>query len=178
MANLITSTSTNVVTATAILNTQDDMTEWVKLSHCICDGSANTDCSGTGFNYIHVRTPLPVNSSAGMGWNPYQIEVVGYHTYSGERWHDWTAIINTNGYTEEDFSGVVRINRGNTSSEPYVYKSANTYGGYKRVCFSMGKVTCCCTGYFWVRWRQNGISYRTQYAWATTHSNDRTALLF
>lgn len=180
MANLVTTTVNGNVSATTILDTQSDTSEWYKLGHCVCDGSAYSDCLGTGYNYLHVRTPWPINSSAGMGWNPYILEVVGYHTYSGERFHDWVAVVNTNGYTETGFYGsYVRINRSLTTSDPYVYASSNNYGGYQRMCFSMLKVSCCCTGFFWVRVRQNGAGgYRTQYPWATFHNNSQTAQVF
>ncbi len=179
MANLQATTVNGNVSATALLDSQADISEWQQIGHCVCDGSSISDCLGTGHPWLHVRTPWPVNSSAGMGWNPYMLEVVGYHSYSGECFHDWVAVVNTNGYTEDGFYGSnIRINRSTTASDPYVYASANAYGGYKRMCFSMRKISCCCTGNFWVRVRQNGLAYRTQYPWATFHNASQTTQVY
>lgn len=184
MANLQATTVSGTLSANSILDTQTDSSGWIQLGHCICPGDpapAPSDCRGTGHAWLHVRTPWPINSSAGMGWNPYMMQVVGYHSYSGECFHDWTAIINTNGYTEEGFYGSnIRINRtvSGYASDPYVYASTNTYGGYKRMCFSMRKISCCCTGNFWVKVMQNGVSYRDQYPWATWHDASQTTQVY
>jgi len=180
MANLVTTTVNGNVSASTILDTQADTSEWYNISHCICDGSANSDCIGTGHAFLHVRTPWPTDNAAGVGWNPYMMEVIGYHTYSGEYFHDWTAVVNTTGDAGNTFYGSnIRINRSLSSSDPYVYASANTYGGYKRLCFSMRKMTCCCAGLFWVRMRQNGAGgFRTQYPWATFHNPSQTAAVY
>jgi hypothetical protein len=179
MANLQATTVSGAISATSIIDTQTDSSGWYKLGHCVCDGSSISDCLGTGHPWLHVRTPWPINSSAGMGWNPYMLRVVGYHTYSGECFHDWTAIINTNGSTEDGFYGSnIRIDRSLTDSSPYVYASTNTYGGYKRMCFSMRKLTCCCTGFFWVNVMQNGVSYRDQHPWATFHDASQTTQVY
>lgn len=175
MANLVSSTfSGNLTGASFVLDGQSDMSEWYKLSHCICDGSANSDCLGTGYAYLHVRTPIPTKIADGMGWNPYILEVTGYHTYSGEYFHNFKAVVNTNGYNDDFYGSNVVINRGNAASSPYVYESASTYGGKKRLCFAVGKVSCCCTGYLWVRWWTNA-GKRTDYSWGTFHANSNTA---
>ena len=181
MATLSSSTvAGNVSGASYILDSSTDMSEWYKLSHCICDGSAYSDCLGTGYSYLHVRTPLPTKIADGMGWNPYIIEVVGYHTYSAECFHDFKAIVNTNGYDDTFYGTQVRINRSGAgglmtpASSPYVYESASTYGGKKRLCFAVRKIACCCTGYIWVRWWTNA-GKRTDYSWATFHSNSQTS---
>ena len=180
MASLQSSTiSGNLTGANYILDNSTDMSEWYILSHCICDGSQISDCLGTGHPWLHVRTPLPTKIADGMGWNPYIIEVVGYHTYSAECFHDFKAIVNTNGYDDTFYGSAVRINRSGAggamtpASSPYVYESSTTYGGKKRLCFAVRKISCCCTGYLWVRWWTNA-GKRTDYSWATFHSNSGT----
>ena len=180
MASLQSSTiAGNLTGANYILDNSTDMSEWYILSHCICDGSQISDCLGTGHPWLHVRTPLPTKIADGMGWNPYIIEVVGYHTYSAECFHDFKAIVNTNGYDDSFYGSAVRINRSGAggamtpASSPYVYESSTTYGGKKRLCFAVRKYTCCCTGYLWVRWWTNA-GKRTDYSWATFHSNSGT----
>ena len=168
----------NMLGSTAILDQQSDKTEWYQMNHCICPGDpapAPSDCRGTGLAYLHVRTPIPADASAGMGWNPYMLEVVGYHTYSGEKFHDFKAVVNTTGDGNNTFYGsYIRVNRGNAGSSPYVYRSANTYGGVRRMCFAVGKVSCCCTGNLWIKiWTNAG--YRADYAWGSWHSNSNTA---
>jgi hypothetical protein len=163
----------NLTGADYVRDINSDISEWQKISHCICDGSAYSDCLGTGYPYLHVRTPWSAEDFGGMGWNPYMFEVVGYHTYSGEYWHDFRAIVNTTGDGNNSFYGSqVRVNRGNANSSPVVYRSTNTYGGHRRLCFSVGKMSCCCTGYFWARaWTNAGG--RTSYPWATFHKSDQ-----
>ena len=181
MANLQATTVAGNVTGTSyILDNSTDISEWYKLSHCICPGSGPSDCLGTGLAYLHVRTPLPTTIAEGMGWNPYMLEVVGYHTYSAECFHDFRAIVNTNGYDDTWYGNQVRINRSGAgglmtpASSPYVYRSASTYGGKTRLCFAVRKYSCCCTGYLWVRWWTNA-GKRADYSWATFHSDSQTA---
>jgi hypothetical protein len=180
MANLVsTSVVGNITGNSFILDNSTDMSEWYKLSHCICPESGPSDCLGTGLAYLHVRTPLPTKSADGMGWNPYILEVVGYHTYSAECFHDFKAIVNTNNDNNTFYGSQVRINRSGAgglmtpASNPYVYESATTYGGKNRLCFAVRKVSCCCTGYLWVRWWTNA-GKRTDYSWATFHSDSQT----
>ena len=143
-----------------------NITPWQQLSHCVCPSSDGTsDCIGNGRAYLHVRTPLPADNVV-MGWNPIILEVVGYHTYSGENVHDFKALLNTNGYDNSWYGSQIKTNSSLTGSNPYVYRSTNTYGGYTRVCFAVNKISCCCTGNLWVRW-WNNTSYFTDYPWAT-----------
>ena len=162
-----------------LLDGQSDVSEWYQLNHCVCPASDGTsDCIGNGRAYLHVRTPIPADAAAGMGWNPYMLEVVGYHSYSGERFHDFKAIVNTTGDGNNTFGGsYIRVNSGNAASNPYVYRSNNTYGGYRRMCFAVGKISCCCTGRLWVRWWTNS-GYRTNYAWATDTADTNNAIKF
>jgi len=82
-------------------------------------------------------------------------------------------------YDDSFYGSAVRINRSGAggamtpASSPYVYESSTTYGGKKRLCFAVRKYTCCCTGYLWVRWWTNA-GKRTDYSWATFHSNSGT----
>lgn len=178
--NVDTTINGNFTSSTAILDGQSDMTEWTQLNHCVCPSSDGTsDCLGNGRAYLHVRTPIPAdNGASGIGWGPYILEVVGYHSYSGERWHDFKAIVNTSGYTDNSFYGSqIKVNTGNASSNPYVYRSSSTYGGYRRMCFAVGKISCCCTGNLWVRiWTNSG--YRADYAWATETADTNSATRF
>lgn len=170
----------SINTTDVMLDGQNDFTEWYKLSHCICPSDpapAPSDCRGTGLAFLHVRTPLPIEVAAGLGWNPYQLEVVGYHTYSAEKWHDFTAVVNTHGDNGTFFGSQIKINRGKATSQPYVYASSSTYGGYKRLCFAVGKESCCCTGLLWVRWGTNS-TFRSSYPWATFHSSSGTTAYF
>ena len=178
MANLRATSSTKTTVTGAVLPTQINSSEWVKLSHCVCPSSDGTsDCIGNGRAFLHVRTPIPADATIGnIGWIPWMLEVTGYHTYSGERFHDFKAIVNTTGDGNNSFYGSqVRVNRGNGNSQPYVYRSNSTYGGYRRLCFAVGKISCCCTGYLWVRaWFQ--LTHRTAYPWATETADTNTAL--
>ena len=173
--NVDTKITGDLTNSTAIIDGQSDSTEWYQLSHCVCPSSDGTsDCIGNGRAYLHVRTPYPADNAAGIGWNPYLLEVVGYHSYSGERWHDFKAIVNNNGYDNTFYGSQIRVNTGNSNSNPYVYRSSATYGGYTRMCFAIGKISCCCTGNLWVRmWNMGG--FRTSYAWATETADTNTA---
>lgn len=181
MASLQSTTlSGNLTGASYILDQNTDMSEWYKISHCICPGDpapAPSDCRGTGLAYLHVRTPIPTKIADGMGWNPYILEVVGYHTYSGECFHDFKAVVNTNGYNDGFYGSYVRVDKSLSTSNPWVYESASTYGGKNRLCFAVRKVSCCCTGYIWIRWWTNA-GKRTDYSWATWHSDSGTTAYF
>lgn len=181
MATFNTDTTINgdFSSSTAILDGQSDMTEWYNLNHCVCPAPDGTsDCLGTGRAYLHVRTPIPAdNTAGGIGWGPYILEVLGYHTYSGERFHDFKAVVNTSGDNNSFYGSQIRVNTGNAASEPYVYRSTNTYGGFRRMCFAVGKVSCCCTGNLWVRiWTNSG--YRENFAWATTTGDNNSTARF
>ena len=161
-------------------DTQSNASEWIKLSHCVCPAPDGTsDCIGNGRAYLHVRTPIPADATiGGIGWIPYMLEVTGYHTYSGERFHDFRAIANTTGDGNNNWYGSqVRVNRGNANSNPYVYRSSSTYGGYRRMCFAVGKVSCCCTGYLWIKfWYQRG--YKANFPFATTTADTNSEIKF
>ena len=177
--NVDTTVNGNFTSNTALIDGQSDMTEWQQLSHCVCPAADGTsDCIGNGRAYLHVRTPWPADAPAGVGWAPYMLEVVGYHSYSGERWHDFKAIVNTTGDGNNTWYGSqIRVNTGNAASNPYVYRSTSTYGGYRRMCFAIGKISCCCTGNLWVRiWTNSG--FRSSYAWATTTGDDNSTARF
>ena len=71
----------------------------------------------------------------------------------------------------------IGVNTGNANSQPYVYRSDNTYGGSRRMCFAIGKISCCCTGNLWVRiWTNSG--YRSAYPWATTTGDTNSTARF
>jgi len=145
-----------------------DITEWHRFYHCVCPDTTTgpSDCRGTGLPFLHVRTPIPADVD-GIGWNPIILEVKGFHSYSGEYTHDWKALLNINGYNNAWFGSQIMNNNGAGSaggSEPYVYRSTNTYGGRQRVCFSMRKISCCCVGWYWVRW-YNRSDHRNSFPW-------------
>lgn len=155
---------------------QTNTSEWIKFNHCVCPAPDGTsDCIGNGRAYLHVRTPIPAdNSAGGIGWIPYMLEVTGYHTYSGERFHDFRAIVNNNGYDNGFYGSQVRVDRGNANSNPYIYRSNSTYGGYRRLCFAVGKVSCCCTGWLWIKfWYQR--NYKANYPFAKTTADTNSA---
>ena len=99
----------------------------------------------------------------------------------GERFHDFKAIVNTAydsgaGGIGSFYGSYVRVNTG-SNSNPNVYRSASSYGGSRRMCFAIGKVSCCCTGNLWVRiWTNSG--FRASYAWATETADTNTAERF
>jgi hypothetical protein len=180
--NTDTTIAGDLTNSSAILDGQSDTTEWYQLNHCVCPAADGTsDCIGNGRAFLHVRTPWPTEQSA-VGWAPYLLEVVGYHTYSGERFHDFKAIVNTAfdsgaGGIGSFYGSYVRVNTGNAASQPYVYRSDNSYGGSRRMCFAIGKVSCCCTGNLWVRiWTNSG--FRSNFAWATTTGDNNSTPRF
>lgn len=158
----------------------EGMTGWKSFYHC-ANAESTDECNPTySCGWLHVRTPLPAtNAASGIGWNPTMIEVVGYHSYSGEYFSDWKAVINNSGYADNAWYGSqVRVNEGNVtgSDGPVVYQSTNSYGGYQRVCFAIRKMGCCCNGWFWVRIRGGGhIAYREDYPWATIGASTNNA---
>lgn len=175
--------SGDIAGSSYVIDNSLEKSEWVKLSHCICNDTEISDCKGTGLPWLHVRTPLGTDNADGVGWNPYIIEVVGYHTYSAECFHDFKAVVNTNGYSQTRdpvngnafYGSQVRVNNTGTgplqsASSPYIYESNETYGGTNRLCFAVRKVSCCCTGILWVRFWKNGQMSRT-YTWGTFHAD-------
>jgi hypothetical protein len=177
MANLQATTISGDLTSNfEVFDTTADISPWKKITHCVSNAKG-ADNQGTGLAYIHVRTPISTENFSGLGWNPYIMEVTGYHTYSGERFHDWKAVVNTNNDNNGFYGSNIRVDKSLKPSDPYVYQSANTYGGARRLCFSMLKYSCCCTGYFWVRFWKNA-GYRDDYPWATDHDNSQTAQVF
>lgn len=154
------------VTGQTVGTGNSNVAPWVQLSHCPTQYTVAN-------NRLHVRTPIPGNA---LGWNPFILEVVGYHSYSGEVFEDFKAVINVNGSQGSPngwYGSQIFANNG-TNTAPYVYLSANTYGGEHRVCFSTNMITCCCTGNIWARWF-NGAGYYNSFAWATASSNDSQA---
>jgi hypothetical protein len=147
----------------------ESMTEWYNIYHCTND---TQDSAG----WIHIRTPIPADAAAGVGWVPYLLEVKGYHTYSGEYSGRWGAIVNTTGDGNNSWYGS-QIKYNNSNYSPYVYRSSNTYGGYSRMCFSMSKNGCCCNGWLWVRVNINH-QFRNSYPWGKIGTTSQTSAAF
>lgn len=163
---------------------QSDTTEWFQLNHCdnhsLIDGRQDTQ--GNGYPWLHVRTPMPANASASIGWIPYMLEVTGYHGYpydSSHVTHHFKTVVNTTGDGNDTFytDPAMRVLHQNAASAaigtPRVYRSTSTYGSYQRMCFAVPKISCCCTGKLWVRWWLKS-AWRADYAWATQMSPNRT----
>jgi hypothetical protein len=145
------------------------MTEWYNIYHCTND---TVDSAG----WIHIRTPIPADANAGVGWIPYMLEVKGYHTYGGEYSGRWGAIVNTTGDGNNSWYGS-QIKYNNSNYSPYVYRSTNTYGGYTRMCFAMSKNGCCCNGWLWVRMNINN-GFRNSYPWGKIGTTSQTTAAF
>lgn len=159
MATLNNTTVSGLLTVTGgATNNLSDITDWYRLYHC----------DGTNTNRLHVRTPIPADTTL-LGWNPVILEVAGHHSYEAEKVHDFKALLNVNGYDNTWFGSQIVTNSGYDSS-PFVYRSSSTYGGKTRVCFSVNKLPYCYAGYLWVRW-WNGKSYVNDFAWAVSSSN-------
>jgi hypothetical protein len=185
MANLQATTVNGNFTANSgkVFDSGSAFTPWYKLSHCDCssDPTGNSDCLGTGHPYLHVRTPIPAdNTHSGIGWIPMMFEVVGYHTYSGERFHNHKWVVNirgdNNGFSATQLSNQNNVNDAGNSigwTGYNLYRSASSYGSKKRVVLVVPKVNCCCTGFLWVRWSVTQ-QYRNDHAWATQHFNSTT----
>lgn len=177
MATLQTTTINTGLTVTDFMrDTASDISEWHKLSQCDCHSGVDgrSDCLGNGYGWLHIRTPWPADNSAISSWNPYMIEVMGYHTYSGEKFHDWKGVVNTDA-SNNFYAANVRSNTGNDSA--YFYRSSNTYGGYRRLVIVVEKVGYCGTGYVWIRCRKNS-GFRADYAWATTMWSTQTGTAY
>jgi hypothetical protein len=161
------------LTVTGVIKQQgEDISPWHYMSHC-ANGTDTTPNYAGG--RLHVRTPIRADNSH-IGWNPIIMEVRGYHTYSGEATHNFKAVLNTNGYNNDWYGSQIKADSG-YNSLPLVYKSTNTYGGYHRVCFSVTKIGCCCTGHIWVRFWNNTVSAPYDYAWATEGRGDSQGTL-
>ena len=145
-----------------------DVSNWQFLSHC-ADGT-DTDPVYAG-GRLHVRTPIRADNTH-LGWNPVIMEVRGYHTYSGDTTHNFMALLNSTGDSNNTWYGDQIRSDSGYNSLPLVYQSTNTYGGYKRVCFSVTKVGCCCTGHIWIRFWNNTSTAPYDYAWATEGRGD------
>jgi hypothetical protein len=168
MASLQPTTVNGVLTITGntVLTGNSNISPWQQLSHCPTQYSVAN-------NRFHVRTPIP---GSGLSWNPWILEVHGYHSYSGEVVEDFKAVVNVNGSqgSPSGWYGSQIFSNNGTNTAPYVYLSNSTYGGEHRVCFSVNMITCCCTGNIWVRW-MNGASSWNSFAYATASSNDSLA---
>ena len=165
MANFnVDTTMYGIAGSTALLDSASDMSEWYRIATPTVSSAS----------YVHIRTPWPTDAGAGMGWNPYIIEVVGYgYRYSTAYNLDLKAVVNTTGDGNNTWYGnQIKVN-ATTSATPYVYRSTSAYGGYTRVCFSLYILANQAVGYIWIKcWTNAG--YRTSYAWAQTTSGSQT----
>ena len=173
-----TNVSGNITANGGVFPQGNNHTGWYRMYHCV-DADSTAECNPTySCGWIHVRTPYPAtNAAGGIGWNPNIVECVGFHTYDGGWTHDFKAIVNNSGYSDNTWYGSqVRVNKGTDTGAdaPVIYQSTNTYGNYKRVCIAMRKVGCCCVGWFWIRF-WNNVGYRIDYPWATAARNSNTA---
>jgi hypothetical protein len=167
MANLQATTISSSLTISnsglVTSNGTADISDWYKIYHC----------HGTSTTRLHIRTPLSADTNA-IGWNPVIIEVHGYHSYNGEKVHDFKALVNANGYNNDWYGSQIRSDNGYNSS-PYIYRSSSTYGGSTRVCIAVNKEAGCQNGWIWVRWF-NQSSWATSYAWGVSSSTDNNPL--
>lgn len=179
MATLQESTITSLETAN-IYRAGEAMSPWYKFYHCQ-DAPDTSYCNPTyACGWLHVRTPIPADEGAGsIGWLPNLIEIVGFHTYSGENFHDYMFVANTTGDGNNTWYGSqLRVDHGNVE-DPVMYRSSSTYGGYRRVCFAMRKSGCCCVGWYWVRFRNSSAAgYRADYPWAQTARANSSDIAF
>jgi hypothetical protein len=139
--------------------------------HC-ADADSTSICNPVySCGWLHVRTPLPATSVVQN--LPSMLEVIGFHTYSGDYTHYIKAIVNVD--ENDAFQANIRVNAGNSS--PRVYRSDSSYGGKRRVCIALPKIGCCCVGWFWVRWRMNA-GYWNDYPYGITAYSDGTTNRF
>lgn len=167
----LTNTSGGIQATGSVHPLGNNQTSWYRLYHC-ADGSDTNPAYAGG--WLHIRTPYPAtNEAGGIGWNPNIVEVVGFHTYSGEHTHDFKAIVNNSGYGDNTWYGSqIKVNDG--TSSPFVYQSSVAYGSHKRVCIAVPKIGCCCVGWIWIRF-WNNVGYRNAYPWATVGRANNTA---
>lgn len=166
MANLQSTTIYGINDSTSILLDDASVTtEWYKVSITSVPSATK----------VHIRTPWPTDSSAGMTWNPYMIEVVGYSLFqTNSHAFDLKAVINTND-ANGWYGSQIKVNSftyGSTYTDPFFYRSSSTYGGYTRVCFSFNQQSGD-PGYIWFKvWTNSG--FRTSYAWGQTTNSAQT----
>jgi len=154
-------------------------TPWTRLYHC-GDCPSTADCNPTySGGYLHIRTPIPCESYSSIRNVPFMFEIIAFHTYSGEYTSDFKFIINIDGSDNLESSGRVNAGSYGLSYEPYFYKSSSTYGGYKRLCFSVQKIGCCCVGWIWMRWWGDSTATNlwNHYSWGQTGAGNRTNTL-
>lgn len=165
----------NYISAGNIHQEGGGCTPWTRIWHC-GDCPSTSDCNPTySGGYLHLRTPIPCESYSAIRNVPFMIEITAFHTYSGELTTDCKAIINIDGSDNLESNVRVNVSYG-LSFEPYFYKSSSSYGGYKRLCFSVQKIGCCCVGYLWVRWwgGPTATSLWNNYSWGTVGAANRT----
>lgn len=176
MASLQPTTVNGVINATGgVYRAGGNQTPWYRIQHC-ADATSTSICNPTySCGWIHIRTPLPAtNEAGGIGWNPNIVEVVGFHSYSGEVTHDFKALVNNSGDSNAWFGNQIRSNQNNHANA-LVYQSTNNYGGLKRVCIALPKIGCCCQGWLWVRWWNNS-GYRANFAWGVGANSSNAAI--
>jgi hypothetical protein len=162
----------NSISANYVWQSGSDVTPWMRLYHCADAPDASPSYSA---GYLHVRTPIPIEGYGAIQNIPTMLEIVGFHTYDGNLTHDSKTIINVN--ESDAFQYNVRVNVSYGSLAPYLYKSTSTYGGYKRLCFSVRKEGCCCVGWLWIRWWMNSNLWNN-YAWGQTGGASQTTSYF
>jgi len=160
------------ITATGGLHMSGNaVSPWYRLYHCADAPDASPAYSAS---YLHVRTPFPIEWTLAGAFDPSILEVVGFHTYSGEYRHDFKATINV-ASSSNNLTANVLSDTGNSYIR--IYASDNTYGGYKRLCFAVNKLGCCCVGWIWIRfWNKSNLW--NHYAWATTGGATGTSNYF
>jgi hypothetical protein len=154
-------------------------TPWTRLYHC-GDCPSTADCNPTySGGYLHIRTPIPCESYSTIRNVPLMFEIMAFHTYSGEYTSDFKFIINIDGSDNLESNGRVNAGSYGLSYEPFFYKSSSTYGGYKRLCFSVQKIGCCCVGWIWMRWWGDAAvtNLWNHYSWGQTGAGNRTNTL-
>lgn len=167
--------SSTYLTASNIHQEGGGCTPWIRIWHC-GDCPSTSDCNPTySGGYLHLRTPLPCESYSPIRNEPLMFEITAFHTYSGEYTTDVKAVVNIDGSDNLESNVRTNVSYG-LSFEPYFYKSSSTYGGYKRLCFSVQKVGCCCVGYLWIRWwgSSTATNLWNNHAWGTTGAANRT----
>ena len=98
--------------------------------------------------YMHIRTSIDADNI----WEPKIVEVKGFHSYLGEWFHDFKAIVNTpdaGGGAPGAFNYVISMNSGN--DVPVFYRTTAAFNGARRVAFVVRKLGCCCIGRIWVK---------------------------
>ena len=151
-------------------------TPWTRLYHC-GDCPSTSDCNPTySGGYLHIRTPIPAEGFTSIYSVPFIFELTAFHTYSGEYTHDFKYSMFVGAGGTFFVSPASNAGSYGLTYEPYFYKSTNTYGEYKRICFSIQKVGCCCVGWVWMRWWGNATitNLWNHFAWGQTGAGNRT----